>query len=329
MSGKPPLNRANQLRYNVNIINRLGLACGLSLLVLFQPLTAEEIRPPVPKYRPAPPYPYALRRKAVAGSVLVEFVIGPDGRVMSAQVVRSTHPGFDDTALATIRRWRFEPGMKNGKQVAVRAQQALDFAVPARRHVLPFDLAKRGVKGTATVGFWLDQEQRVVRAEVLQASDPVLGKVALAAVADECAYGPKLASPPNDGQYQTKIYFGVEDKKHTAATKEILKLLKKPDAPFAQEADLDAPLVAIQQDPALYPASLRTATPVTGQVVVEYFVDRTGAVQLPRVISATHEDFGYAAAQAVGQWQFEPPNRGGQPTLVRLQTTVEFKPEES
>jgi TonB family protein len=312
----------------MNISNKFGLACGLSLLVLLQPLAAvAEIRPPVPKSRPAPSYPYDMRRKKIAGSVLVEFVIGTDGRVVAAQVLRSSHPGFESSALATIWKWRFEPGWKDGKPVAVRAQQALDFNIPVRRFVPPFELIRKGGKGTATIAYWLNQEQRVIRSEVEKASDPVFGKAALAMVADEFAHGPRMVSVLNNGRYQTEYHFGGLDRVMDASSLEILKLLKKPDARFTKESDLDAPLVVIQQDAALYPVSLQTAAPVTGQAVVEYFVDRTGVVQLPRVISATHEDFGYAAAQAVGQWQFEPPQREGKPTLVRVQTTVDFKPD--
>jgi TonB family protein len=62
----------------------------------------------------------------------------------------------------------------------------------------------------------------------------------------------------------------------------------------------------------------------TGEALIEFFIDEDGTVLLPRVVSASAPEFGYAAVQAVSQWQFEAPKRGGKSTVVRAQVPFNF-----
>ena len=47
-----------------------------------------------------------------------------------------------------------------------------------------------------------------------------------------------------------------------------------------------------------YPAALLAEKP-PGDAVIEFIIDREGRAQLPRIVSATHEAFGWAAAAAI------------------------------
>jgi TonB family protein len=55
----------------------------------------------------------------VSGSVEMEIVVDESGRVIAARVMRSV-PLLDETALATVRQWRFAPATLDGKFVRVR-----------------------------------------------------------------------------------------------------------------------------------------------------------------------------------------------------------------
>jgi hypothetical protein len=44
----------------------------------------------------------------------------------------------------------------------------------------------------------------------------------------------------------------------------------------------------------------------------------------PRIVSASADAFGYAAAQAAATWYFEPPLAGGKPAIVRVRVPVQF-----
>jgi hypothetical protein len=49
-------------------------------------------------------------------------------------------------------------------------------------------------------------------------------------------------------------------------------------------------------------------------------------VELPRVVGTTGEEFGYAAAQSVATWQFNPPTKKGRPAVTRARIEIEFTP---
>lgn len=77
--------------------------------------------------QPAPDYPYDLRNEGASGSVTVEFVVGTDGRVVTADAVRWTRREFVDPALRAVMRWRFEPGMLDGRKVRFRMAVPIEF----------------------------------------------------------------------------------------------------------------------------------------------------------------------------------------------------------
>jgi protein TonB len=76
--------------------------------------------------QPNPALTVDLRRKA-PGTVHVIFVVDQSGRVESPIVQKSTDPVFERPALAAIKRWKFEPGMKNGKPVRFKMRVPITF----------------------------------------------------------------------------------------------------------------------------------------------------------------------------------------------------------
>ncbi len=68
-----------------------------------------------------PKYPELARKGQVEGAVMVEIVIGLDGKVESAVVIEAKPKGyFDDAALEAARQWEFTPAMQRDKPVKVR-----------------------------------------------------------------------------------------------------------------------------------------------------------------------------------------------------------------
>lgn len=58
---------------------------------------------------PAPPYPYAAIQQQQEGLVLLQAVIDHSGRPLNVEVVESSgFPLLDQSALRTIRRWKFD-----------------------------------------------------------------------------------------------------------------------------------------------------------------------------------------------------------------------------
>jgi len=68
--------------------------------------------------RRTPVYPALARQSRLEGSVAIEIVISPEGRVESWRVM-SGHPLFVPSALEAVRQWRFAPTLLNGTPVRV------------------------------------------------------------------------------------------------------------------------------------------------------------------------------------------------------------------
>jgi TonB family protein len=81
------------------------------------------------RVREVPPvYPSAAERQNLSGWVDVEFTVAPDGSTQDL-VVRGAEPQrlFDQAAIDAVKRWRFEPIMRDGKAVAQRAAIRIRF----------------------------------------------------------------------------------------------------------------------------------------------------------------------------------------------------------
>ena len=66
--------------------------------------------------------------KDIQGRVIVRFVVGKDGSISNAQVVKSVHPSFDAEALRIINNMpKWIPGTQNGKPVNVKYVVPINF----------------------------------------------------------------------------------------------------------------------------------------------------------------------------------------------------------
>jgi protein TonB len=66
---------------------------------------------------PAPVYTEAARRNGVEGSVYLRVLVGEDGKVEMAKVVRGLPDGLTEQALKAAYGLKFEPAKKEGKPV--------------------------------------------------------------------------------------------------------------------------------------------------------------------------------------------------------------------
>jgi periplasmic protein TonB len=78
-------------------------------------------------YSPEPDYSDEARQTKHQGVVTLLAVIGTDGRPRDIQVARSLGMGLDEKAVAAVRTWKFEPGTKDGRPVAVQICVEVDF----------------------------------------------------------------------------------------------------------------------------------------------------------------------------------------------------------
>jgi TonB family protein len=73
-----------------------------------------------------PVYPEAARAAGVGGIVILEVVIGTDGRVSNATILRHVEL-LDQAALAAVMQWEFQPTLLNGVPVPVIMTTTVNF----------------------------------------------------------------------------------------------------------------------------------------------------------------------------------------------------------
>ena len=87
-----------------------------------------EIKEPVKVRHVNPVYPVVARRASVQGSVIVECIVSPQGRVTDAKVLRGI-PLLDAAALAAVRQWVYTPTLRDGVPVAVVLTVTVQFVL--------------------------------------------------------------------------------------------------------------------------------------------------------------------------------------------------------
>jgi len=81
---------------------------------------------------PAPPYPVDAWRARIQGRVVLKVLVESSGLVSSVAVHASSgSASLDDSALTTVRTWRFEPARRRGSAVAH------EVLVPVRFTIVP------------------------------------------------------------------------------------------------------------------------------------------------------------------------------------------------
>ena len=115
-----------------------AIALTVGILTLCTHASAQEVywpgngvSLPVMVHEVRRPYtPEALTAK-VEGRVLLESVVLADGTIGDVRVLTSldTAHGLDQRAVEAMKQWRFEPGKKEGKAVAVRIACEMQFTL--------------------------------------------------------------------------------------------------------------------------------------------------------------------------------------------------------
>jgi TonB family protein len=74
-----------------------------------------------------PDYSKAARAAKLQGVVVLQVVVDANGKVMNPRVMKSLGLGLDEKAIGAVRKWKFAPGYKDGKPVAVAVTVEVNF----------------------------------------------------------------------------------------------------------------------------------------------------------------------------------------------------------
>ena len=82
---------------------------------------------PRPRSTPDPNYTRVAKDRQLQGMTVLWCVINEKGQVEEIRIARPLGLGLDDTAVAAVRNWKFDPAMQNGQPVTVQIYIEVNF----------------------------------------------------------------------------------------------------------------------------------------------------------------------------------------------------------
>ena len=272
--------------------------------------------------------------KSGTDAVVVSFTVDVSGRVKDPKVVSTPSTQLEAPAKKAVLAWTFQPGSKLGKPAEFRLKAPVTFSVQSESlddvpkadrkitAVYPYEQLVKGQTGWGEVSFVVDYSGRAILTAPTAASDSAFAK-SVTAMLEATEFSPaKKGKRPVMASATSHEFFNPE-LTLDPVSRDVLKELRKEKPAICTVAELDDRPRAVTQRTAVYPRSLKTDG-LTGEAEIEFIVDRDGRVLFPRIVSSSHEDFGWAAATAVAQWKFNPPMRNGQRVHARMSVPVIF-----
>jgi len=78
-------------------------------------------------YKVEPEYSEEARKAKYQGTVVLNVIVDPSGKATDLKVTKSLGLGLDEKAIEAVKKWKFKPGYKDGKPVAVVASIEVNF----------------------------------------------------------------------------------------------------------------------------------------------------------------------------------------------------------
>ena len=76
-----------------------------------------------------PEYPATAKTRGIEGTVVLDAIVDRDGTIMEVSV-RTGHPLLAESAIETVRLWRYRPTTVNGIPVEVQTDMEVKFTLP-------------------------------------------------------------------------------------------------------------------------------------------------------------------------------------------------------
>ncbi len=302
--------------------------------------------------QPPPVFPASLVKSGAGGKVNVTFTVAEDGSVRDVVVTSSPQRQLNPYAVKAVSEWRFEPGTRNSQPAIFRLRGQVDFSLTeqpapikgdspkamvkdintpydvapvAKRKptpIYPYEMVLSGQSGSVDTSFVVDYVGRALFATAGGAGNPSMAKAAIAMV-EASEYIPGKKGTQRVMSPITEHFQFDGEKSLDPEARRILAELRKPKPAILFSAELDERPKVIRQVSPSYPRALKDDG-LTGQAEIEFIISKDGTVMFPHCVSATHEDFGWAAAVAVAQWRYQPPQKGGKNVEVRMSVPILF-----
>jgi TonB family protein len=179
-------------------------------------------------------------------------------------------------------------------------------------------------RGKAEVAFVVGMDGRVADVKVTKADKPEFGE-ALSAAITAFEFVPALRDgKPTRALFRMEHEFSVNgwNGRPSSGDLDMVTLLRKHPERIVDAKALDAPVKPTSRRAPIFPSTVEANS---GEALIEVLIDREGHARLPKIVNATEPAFGYAAAQAAGEWRFETPKVAGKAVVVRARVPFTFK----
>lgn len=299
-----------------------------------------------------------LRERGIKGRVVAKSRITHDGQLRDPVIIESSDPALEKAVIEAILKHRFKPPLtKAGKPLQPTYHQLFNFGsadidervssyiLPSNTDnlpvefqydrppvikvvapvVYPFSLRRDNISGSAKVAVIIDPDGDVREVTILEATHPEFGLATRGTM--QCWE----FEPATRGGKRTWSIFALEQKfdgfargtEINPSARRILKKIKAISPDIHTSQDLDALPVALYQPLPPYPYHLKKKG-IEDTVVIQFFIDEEGAVQLPRIVKAENDELAWITLTTVSRWHFEPPLRQGKPVIARIQLPMKF-----
>jgi len=85
------------------------------------------VTPPRVIYQTDPEFSEEARKAKYQGTCVLGLVVDANGRPTAIRVINALGMGLDEKAIESVKNWKFEPGKKDGHDVAVEIAVEVDF----------------------------------------------------------------------------------------------------------------------------------------------------------------------------------------------------------
>lgn len=297
-------------------------------------------------------YPKNLLKVGNGGRANVKVLINKQGEVAKVVVLESIHPDLERVVVQNILATKFKP-IKEEVEIEIpydfmierlkenngdapfkisRASNDLSekfqfdvapqikIVVPA---VYPLDLLKKNQTGKANIMVIVDPNGRVVESKILSSTQPEFGLSAQASFSSWVFDPATKGSQPSWAALSREYYFNPKDRDTGVndSAKKILKYIKNNDARLIDSNQLDSVPLALYSPYPNIPSELIKSKKYN-EVLIEFYLDEDGMVQLPNVISPESDDLTWLLLTQVQRWQFQKPMKDGKPVITKLQLPI-------
>ena len=234
----------------------------------------------------APVYPPIAQQAGIQGIVIVEAVIGIDGAVQEARILRPV-PMLDQAALDAVTQWRYAPTLLNGQPVPVVMTVTVSFSL-----------------GTT-------EKPREVNPDPLVMQRPPDDLPALLESVKSLRAGGQLAEAEATLQRALAV---LQAERARVATQQAAGAAP---APVRVGSTIAEPILLKRVDP-VYP----TGTAPAAVTIAEIIVGADGHVTDVKILRSQSAEMNAAVVTALRQWQYRPTLLNGVAVPVIMTVTI-------